>query len=139
MEAQTVDFYTNITNLWYLGQKTEVLALGEQRLNVNSNDMAGVIIKLEYEEEFVQLNLISNTLNKINFIGETITNKNFQACYPDLKESNDLMLEFLKEYHPTPAEIIIEQAKSLIPNKPFALYKELEALQKDGLCEPLEP
>ena len=95
--------------------------------------------RLEYEEEFLQLNSISNTLNKINFIGETITNKNFQAFYPDLKESNDLMLEFLTEYRPEPAEIIAEQAKSLIPHKPFALYKELEALQKDGLCEPLVP
>jgi len=138
-EAQTTNFYTTVTNLWYQGQKTEVLALGNERLNIYSNDMPGLIIKLVYDLEFLQLETISNSFIKVTSVGETITNENFQLRYPFLKESNDFMLELFTQNPFTPEELLLERAKGLIPHKPFALYKELEALQKDGLFEPLEP
>ena len=137
-EAQTTNFYTTVTNLWYQGQKSEVLTLGQDRLTINSNDLAGLIIKLEYDLEFLQLETISNSFIMVTVVGESITNENFQLLYPFLKESNDFMLELFTQSHFTPEELLLERAKGLIPNKPFALYKELEALQKDGLFEPLE-
>jgi len=141
-EAQTTNFYTTVTNLWYQGQKAEVLALGQERLNINSNDMAGLIIKLEYEGEFLQLESISNTLHKVLSIGELITNVNFKTQYPNLKETIESDLEIIaifSGFNLSQDELEAERAKGLIPHKPFALYKELEALQKDGLFEPLEP
>ena len=141
-EAQITNFYTTVTNLWYQGQKTEVLTLGQERLNINSNDMAGLIIKLEFESEFLQLASISNTSNKVLLIGESITNENFKLQYPDLKETIELDLETIAiftGFNLALNELEAERAKGLIPNKPFTLYKKLEALQKDGLCEPLEP
>jgi len=139
LEAQTTNFYTTVTNLWYQGQKTEVLALGQERLNINSNDIAGLIIKLAYDEEFLLLNSISNSYEKVIQIGQTITNDNFKIHYPFLKINNEYMLDFLTTYHPSPLELIEEQAKGLLPQKPFTYALELEALKKDGLFEPLGP
>ena len=138
-EAQTTNFYTNVTNLWYQGQKTEVLAIGQERLNINSNDMAGLLIQWSYDLEFLRLDYVSNSLSRIVQSGASITNTNFKANYPFLKESMEDMLEFFSTYHPTPTELAEEQAKGLISNKTFADFIILEALQKDGLCEPLTP
>lgn len=138
-KAQVTNFYTNVTNLWFHGYKTNVLAMGLQRLNVNSNDLPGLLIQLNYDIAFTQLESLSNSLNRVLVVGETVTNENFKTCYPFLKLCNEHMLEFLSTYHPTPTELTEEQAKGLIPNKPFLRVKELEALQKDGLCEPLDP
>jgi len=139
MEIQAVDFYTNVTNFWYQGQKTKVLALGEQRLNINSNDMPGLIIKLAYADEFSQLGVLSNLYHRVLSLGETITNENFTMQYPLLKYDTEGCLEFLTTYHPSPAELLQEQAKGLLTEKPFPYDFILEALQKDGLCKPLEP
>jgi len=138
-EAQTTTFYTTVTNLWYQGQKTDVLTLGEQRLNINSNDMPGLIIKLAYADEFSQLAALSNLYCRVLAVGETITNKNFKTHYPFLQLATEVNLEFLTTYQPTPQELLEEQAKGLIPYKPFTYYLLLEALQKDGLFEPLGP
>lgn len=136
-KAQTPNLYVTVTNLWYQGHKAEVLPLGQNRLNINTNDMPGLLIKFEYEMDFSQLNYISNTIERIAHVGAGITNVNFKSCFRSLKEGNDLLLLVLSEYHPTPEELTIEQTKGLIPNKPFSKYKQLEALQEDGLFEPI--
>ena len=138
-EPQVTNFYTNVTNLWYQGHKSNVLEIAEQRLNINSNDMPGLLIKLAYEEAFLHLGTISNSLNNVIVAGGAITNANFKACYPRLKFNNEYMLEFATRYHPTPTQLMNERAKGFLPNKPFPYGKELEALQKDELCEPLDP
>jgi len=139
LEAQTTNLYTTVTNLWFQRHKTEVLAFGQERLNINSNDMPGLIIKLTYDGAFTQLTTLSNSLQNVISVGKTITNENFVVCYPFLKISNEFMLDFLTTYQPSQIKLEEEQVKGLIPNKPFPYYKELEALQKDGLFEPLEP
>lgn len=138
-EAQTPNFHITVTNLWFQGYKSNVLEMAEQRLNINSNDMPGLLILNAYEMEFSQFDAVSNTLNRITLVGETITNENFKPYYPFLKFRNDYMLEYFSNYPPSPATRVEEQAKGLIPYKPFMFNKELEALQKDGLCEPLGP
>ena len=134
-ESQTTNFYTNVTNLWFQGYKSNVLEIAEQRLNASSNDMPGLLIKLAYEEEFLLIDSISNTVNNVIAVGGTITNKNFKGYYTSFKENQEFMLEFLATYHPTLPELIQERAKGLISQKPFIYYKYLEALQKDGLCD----
>jgi len=136
LEAQTTNFFTTVTNLWYQGQKTEVLSMGQDRLNINSNDISGLIIKQAYDEEFLNLTTLSNALINVLSVSATITNVNFQTRYLLLKENNECMLEFLENYFPSQFELEVEKAKGLIPNKPFTYYLELEALQNDGLCEP---
>jgi len=50
--AQT-NFYTNVTNLWYQGYKSNVLNIATARLAVNTNDIAGLILKAEYHFAFL--------------------------------------------------------------------------------------
>ena len=142
VKSQTIDLYTNVTNLWFQGHKTNVLEIGQQRLNINSNDLVGLIIQESYNQEFLQLESSSNTLQKILLIGGTITNENFKIFYPKFKEyiESDLdALAFFAELNFSPEELAVEKAKGLIAGKPFPYSKELEALQKDGLCAPLVP
>ena len=135
VKSQNTNFYTNVTILWYQGHKSNVLEIAEQRLNINTNDMSGWLIKLAYEEEFSQFDSISNTINKVIAIGGTITNENFKEQYSSFKENQEYMLDFLTTYHPTPAELAQERAKGLISKKPFIYARYLDALQKDGLCD----
>ena len=135
VKSQNTNFYTNVTSLWYQGQKSNVLEIAEQRLGSNTNDMPGWLIKLAYDEEFSRFESISNSINKVIVIGGTITHENFKALYPAFKENQEYMLEFLTTYHPTLVELAQERAKGLIPQKPFIYSRYLEALQKDGLCD----
>jgi hypothetical protein len=39
------NFYSNVTNLWYQGSKSNVLEIANARLAQNTNDIAGLILK----------------------------------------------------------------------------------------------
>lgn len=60
--ALTADSFVLVTNLWYQGYKTNVLAIAEERLNANSNDLAGLVLKMEYDFAFMNASCISNDI-----------------------------------------------------------------------------
>jgi hypothetical protein len=127
--AQT-DFYSNVTNLWWQGYKTNVLVIANARLAQNTNDIAGLLLKLEYDFEFINVNEISNDVQRVIAVGATVTTPNFQEQYGSLSQSLDTFLDYLTSY---PASAIPEdRAKALIPHKPMTHEMPLEALQKDG-------
>ena len=128
--AQT-NFYTNVTNLWYQGYKTDVLEIAEQRLNVNSNDIAGLILKAEYDLAFLELATISNSFQRVIQIGDTITSTNFVKRFEVERENLLELLDVFKN-EPIPMnELPVEKAKANIIHKPLPT-KLIEALQKDG-------
>ena len=61
-----VDNFALVTNLWYQGYKTNVLAIAEQRLAANSNDLAGLVLKMEYDFSFLNFSNISNNMHLLN-------------------------------------------------------------------------
>ncbi len=128
--AQT-NFYTNVTNLWYQGYKSNVLAIANARLAVNSNDIAGLILKMEYYTEFSVMSEISNSFWRVINVGDTITSPHFLAKYPDERANLLEILDFIKENPLSPAELAIEQAKGNINQKSLPTPL-IEALQKDG-------
>jgi hypothetical protein len=78
--AQTnapIDNFSVVTNLWYEGHKSDVLAIGEQRLAANSNDMAGIIIRMEYDLSFMNAENYSNGILRALEVSQTITNEHF--------------------------------------------------------------
>ena len=128
--AQT-NFHTNVTNLWYQGHKSNVLTLAETRLAQNTNDIAGLILKMKYHIAFCMLSETSNSVLRVIHVGETIQTPNFAAKFPDIREGLLFMLDAIKECPLSPAELILEQAKGNINGKP--LRSDLfDALQKDG-------
>lgn len=130
VQAQT-NFYTTVTNLWYQGYKSNVLSLAEARLLQNTNDIAGLILKAEYDLEFLELTSISNSYERVIQVGDTITTTNFVKRFE--WERNDYVdgLDWLKN-EPIPAnELPAEKAKANIIHKELPT-KLIEALQKDG-------
>ena len=130
--AQT-NFYTNVTNLWFQGYKTNVLEIAEQRLNVNSNDIAGLILKAEYNLEFYEVGNISNAYLRVIQVGDTITTTNFVSYYQQTARQDFLgVLDDFVENPITPQEIQNEKPKSLLKYKRMAADSLIEALLKDG-------
>ena len=129
--AQT-NFHTNVTNLWYQGYKSNVLEIAEQRLNVNSNDIAGLILKAEYNFEFYEVKNLSNDYLRVIQVGDAITTPNFVKRYQELsRERILLILDDFAEEPVTNQDIQEGKQKALINQKPLPASL-IEALQKDG-------
>ena len=130
--AQT-NFYTNVTNLWYEGYKSNVLEIANTRLAANSNDIAGLILKAEYHLAFAEVEAISNAYLRVIQVGDTITTTNFVQRYQGFsKKAYLIFLDFLAEHPRTPEEYQSYRRFGFINHKPLASYLEIEALQKDG-------
>jgi hypothetical protein len=128
-QAQT-NFYTNVTNLWYQGFKTNVLQIAEQRLQNNTNDIAGLLLKMEYDLEFIETETISNSIHRVLSVGAIVNSQEFKGLYDDLTVTLSILLDAIKE---CPIENLpAEKAKALISGKPLPGSIYLEALQKDG-------
>ena len=124
------NFTEKVSSLWYSGQKTNVLNIAEQRLQHNTNDIAGLILKMEYEIEFLQLNKAMITMDRVLQVGSTITSSNFVACYPSLAGSINHLKTMIPLYPPD--ELAADQGKSKISGKPLSTKDALKALQDDG-------
>ncbi|MEI6647903.1 MAG: hypothetical protein WCP12_17835 [bacterium] len=130
--AQT-NFYSNVTNLWYQGQKSNVLEIAEQRLNVNSNDIAGLILKAEYSFEFYEMDRISNAFLRVIQVSDAIITTNFLNRYQGF--SRERILSILSDFAEEPVtnqDIQDGKQKALINQKPLPNGSLIEALQKDG-------
>jgi len=128
--AQT-NFYTNVTNLWYQGYKTNVLEIAEQRLNVNSNDIAGLILKAEYHFAFLEVSAISNAYLRVLQVGDTVATTNFAKRFVIERQYITDILDDFTESPVTPDELLRDKPKANIIHKPLPT-KLIEALQEDG-------
>ncbi len=131
--AQT-NFYTNVTNLWYQGHKSNVLAIANSRLAQNTNDIAGLILKAEYHFAFLEDDAVSNAYLRVVQVGDTITTPNFVQDWQIGKAREDIidLLDVIAEIRLTPQQIQIEKQKAFINEKPLPNGSLIEALQKDG-------
>jgi hypothetical protein len=130
--AQT-NFYTNVTNLWYQGYKSNVLNIATARLAANTNDIAGLILKAEYHLAFCEDAAISNAYLRVIQVGDTITTTNFVKCWQKEGGRQDYLdiLDYMAEKPLTPQQIQTERLKGLINEKPLPDAYLIEALQKD--------
>lgn len=135
--AQTnapMDNFSLVTNLWYEGHKSNVLAIAEQRLAANSNDLAGLILKMEYNLEFCNDACFSNDISRVLTAAGTVTNGVFRKNYPTMEMDLAFFLFFLANApRPSPAELEADKAKALIIHKPMTCEDYLKWLHDDGL------
>ena len=127
------NFYDEVLALWYAGQKTNVLNIAEQRLQQNTNDIAGLILKMDYQIEFVELDVVSNTMQKVLDVGSQITTTNFIAVFPLVQSDINHLFEMLPLY-PT-NEIAADREKANLASKPLTSGYAIKALQDDGYFE----
>lgn len=124
------NFYEEVSSMWYSGNKTGVLSIADQRLQQNTNDIAGLILKMEYQIEFVELSAVSNTMQRVLSVGSQITTTNFAAVFPFIQSDINHIFKVLPLY-PT-NEIAADIEKASIVNKPLASGYAIKALQDDG-------
>lgn len=129
-----IDNFVLVTNLWYNGYKSNVLAIAEQRLAVNSNDLAGLFLKLDYDIEFVNTQSVVATIPKILSLVPTINAGHFLRYRDEVLSDYQFFLNFiLHYYHPSPDELCEDRLKGFIPEKPLPSEKYMKALHDDGL------
>lgn len=127
--AQT-NFYEQVSSLWFSGDKQGVLDIANQRLAQNSNDLAGLLLKLEYEIEFLQTNNIPSTITRIMEVGGVYTGENFAQQFPVLEADFEVIIAVITNYPSD--QLSADQAKSGISGKPLTYGDEIKALQDDG-------
>lgn len=124
------NFYKEVSSMWYSGNKTGVLSIAEQRLQQNTNDMAGLILKMEYEIAFLQLDQVTNTMERVLQVGNTIITTNFAAAFPKLQKDINHLKTMIPLYPSD--ELAADQGKWNIAGKPLPHTDVLKALQDDG-------
>jgi|GEM_PF-6989591 len=128
-DAET-NFYEQVSSLWFSGAKTNVLAIAEARLQRSTNDIAGLILKMEYEIEFMQFTSFSNTANKVLCASSDVSTSNFVKAVVLMQEDIESLLNMIPEYPPEEIEADIQKAS--IAGKPLSCGYLIDALQKDG-------
>lgn len=132
--APPVDNFTIVTNLWYQGYKTNVLQIAEQRLAVNSNDLAGLVLKMEYDFEFINTTSISNDVLSVIATTMRTTNANIAAHRIEIRDDLQDFLSFLEnDYRPSATEIEGDKAKANIIHQRMTYEDYLKWLHDDGL------
>ena len=123
-------YYANVTNEWFQGRQTNVLALANQRLASNTNDMAGLLMKASYDFDFADANTLSNSLVRVLSVGETISTPSFTNAYRLVRL--DIRGTFKTLSSETPEEHASDMLKIMGAGHQMAYEDALKALDDDG-------
>ena len=128
--SQASPYYTNVTNEWWQGRQTNVLAMAESRLAANTNDIAGLLMKASYDFDFANSSTLSNTLVRVLAAGALVTTPAFTNAFR--LTSIDIQWTFKTLESEAPAEHATDMLKVTGPGHPMAYSDELKALDDDG-------
>jgi hypothetical protein len=124
-------FSDHVERLWFKGKFSDVSDISELLLQDDPNDIVGLILKMEYEIEFLMLNDAVKTIDEILLRSEGITTENFSKKLPLLQDDLTVAKELIPNY---PAEELEKDREKVgITSKHFSLLPMLIAAEKDGL------
>ena len=130
------DLYSTVTNLWWNGPKTNILALAEQRLAVDTNDIVGIVLKTEYDISFSRASVLSNSFRRVLSVGAGVGTPAFSAAYPRIAWNVSGM--FVSLCQETDETYESDYAKGFILHKEMDMKWAWDALHEDGwLDEPV--
>ena len=124
------DLYAMVTNLWWEGPKTNILAIAEERLAANTNDIVGIVLKTEYDISFSPASVISNSFRRVLSLGATVDTPVFQLAYPRIAWNVSGAFLALEQY--TDAVFQEEHYKGFITHKEMNMKWAWDALHEDG-------
>lgn len=128
--SQASPYFTNVTNEWWQGRQTNVLAMAESRLAANTNDIAGLLMKASYDFDFSDSQTLSNSLVRVLAAGARVTTPAFTNAFR--LTAIDIRWTFATLSSETPAEHTSDMLKVTGPGHPMAYSDELKALDDDG-------
>jgi ERCC4-type nuclease len=126
-------FYMQITSLWEKGEKEKVLAIAQKRIQANSKDLAGLVLQLEYQIEFLQFEDLLKTADKLFEVGNTISTTNFQKTWPTIRADIEVIKMMVSKY--PEKDIETDRKKALIKGKPLTYGQLIKAIEDDGLLD----
>ena len=132
-DAPSLGDFATVTTLWYEGHKSNVLAIAEQRLSINSNDLAGAIMMFDYDLEFSNEGNYSNDVRRILSSTNNLPIGTFVNNIDFVSSTLNGFLDYLSSNPITPAEIQNDKSKALIIHKPMSNEILLKWLHDDGL------
>ena len=119
---------------WLAGEKSFVLALGEDRLVHNPNDILGLLIKWDYALAFAQLKEIKSIAPRLHKSALEVNTPEFSRIRPFWLSDLETIPKLRSEYPPEVAEAMAaaESHKGLIKGKPMNTLLIIKALETDG-------
>ncbi|NLB56784.1 MAG: hypothetical protein GX811_13670 [Lentisphaerae bacterium] len=130
MSYGQTNLYEQVSQLWFDGDKGHVLAIANTRLRADTNDIAGLILKMEYEIEYLELETATNTMVRVLEQGVKVESENFSAFFHTLERSVRHLLNMIPLYPTNELAADIEKAK--VSGKPLSFGFAIKALQEDG-------
>ena len=123
-------FYARVSTMWFAGDSQGVSDIANQRLAHNSNDLAGLLLKFEWQGEHLDFLGMDHTMSNVLIIGETYPGTNFAKVYPSLRDGYELLKPILANY---PLDDYAKDIlKTNIPGRRMSFDAALKALQDDG-------
>ena len=129
------NFFEQVSQLWAAGQKDAVRAIGQQRLQQNPNDIAGLLLELEYHFDNYDAANVAAVGARVIEVGKGITTTHFREAFPGLQEDCETLADVILEIAQDPEKFERDRAwKKKAPYMTFGLY--LKRLQDDGYFNP---
>jgi len=124
-------FTSQVEGMWRAGDHAGVLAIAQQRLATDPNDLPGLLLKFDYEVEYLQLDEATNTATEILRVAPQIGTERFSEVRDYVTLNAQTLIEVVTNY--PPAEYARDLARvGTITNK-FLSYKyAIQALEEDG-------
>lgn len=123
-------YFDNITNLWFTACHSNALAIANQRLAVNSNDIAGLLIKASWDFSFSNASVLSNSLLRVLEVGGSVRSRSFTNVFEITKV--DIRYALIDLADETPAQRAEDFIKAARPGRLPHFVDDLKALDDDG-------
>ena len=123
-------FYAQLKTLWENGEKEKVLDIAHKRIQTNSKDVAGLVLQLEYQIAFLQLDDLPKTVERLLTVGDKISTANFHKMWPIVRADLEVIKIMISKYPKDALET--DRKKALIKGKPMTYGELIKAIEKDG-------
>lgn len=130
INASASAYFDNLTNLWYTAQHSNVLAIADQRLAANTNDVVGCLLRASYDFVYADAATQSNSLDRVLAVYESISTPAYQRACLFLDADVAGIKRWLS--HETPAQHAETLEKGSRPGRLPHYFRQLKALDDDG-------
>lgn len=124
-------YYDGVTNLWFSGQQSNVLAVANQRLASNTNDIGGLLMKASWDFYHASVSEASNTLVRVRDVGATVSTPKFSELYNSFLQF-DIRCTLIYLSRATPANREEDHRIGSRPGHRMPYRLPLKALDDDG-------
>jgi hypothetical protein len=122
-----------VDKAWRTGEFDKVLRIARDRLSENPSDLAGLILEINYDSEFLDLTRLERSIDQAISVAAKVKSPHFVALYPRFVFV--LRAEKTAAMNYTPEELERDKKKSGSKGKDLGFVEELQALELDGLVK----